>query len=226
MSKTTYLIISIFLIFMALAGIFIWSRNIAEAPTKSLENQEQKELAPVPENPPEPVPNKIYPISGFLERKIVNPFGRYFPPGGKHPDSEICPNSVNYVGYHTALDIETSASEVNANVPVLSIADGIIRQRSNISGYGGLVIIEYVLAGQYYTAYYGHLDLSTVKLVLGDKINAGERIGNLGAACTSDNGVTRKHLHLGLHKGKEIDIRGYVSSRDALSDWVDPINFL
>ena len=45
------------------------------------------------------------------------------------------------------------------------------------------------------------------------------------AAGSADTDLERKHLHLGIRRGADADIRGYVSDRAALSGWVDPCDF-
>lgn len=211
---------------MALAGLLIWQKNKAVAPS----SQKIEENNPVDQNPdvPEaPKPNVIYPMSSFKDREIVNPFGRYFAPGtSSHPDLDVCSNAVAYTGYHTALDIEALPDETSKSVPILSIASGIVRRATTASGYGGLVVIQYALNGQTYTAYYGHLNINSINLKENAKVNLGDKIGELGPACSSANGVTRKHLHFGLHKGTEIDIRGYVPSQNVLNNWADPASLL
>ncbi|HZZ99469.1 MAG TPA: hypothetical protein VFK07_02035, partial [Candidatus Paceibacterota bacterium] len=49
----------------------------------------------------------------------------------------------------------------------------------------------------------------------------GDFIGNLGKGYSSQTDGERKHLHLGIHKGSAVDITGYVSSDDLLSNWLD-----
>jgi murein DD-endopeptidase MepM/ murein hydrolase activator NlpD len=122
--------------------------------------------------------------------------------------------------------LETFPNELNIAVPVRSIAEGMVREVSPVSGYGGLIVIEYSLGGNTYTAYFGHINLATATVKAGDHVTAGEHIVDLGPQCSSTNGNVRKHLHFGLHKGSSIDVRGYVPDQSILSNWVDPKTLL
>jgi murein DD-endopeptidase MepM/ murein hydrolase activator NlpD len=170
-----------------------------------------------------PAPTLVYPIDRFSERITVNDFGTYYPSGGSsNPDTKVCPGATYYVGYHTAVDLETFPEEQNTAVPAYAIADGVVRQIGPVSGYGGLIVIESTIKNAIYTIYYGHVDLSTGSLKVGDKVIVGQKIVELGQACLTSNGNVRKHLHFGIHKGTAIDDRGYVSNQTALSNWIDP----
>jgi len=82
------------------------------------------------------------------------------------------------------------------------------------------------LEGEPITVVYGHLKLDSIKVALGDDIAIGEALGVLGKAYSPETSGERKHLHLGFHKGIEINILGYVSKKSALSGWLDPTIFL
>lgn len=171
----------------------------------------------------ESVPTLVYPLDNFAARIMANDFGVYYPPGGTtNPDKKVCPNATYYVGYHTADDLEIFPNELNLPVIAKSIADGTVRETSSVTGYGGLIVIEYNLGGSIYTAYYGHVNLSTTAVKVGDRVVAGENLAELGAQCSNTNGNVRKHLHFGLHKESGIDVRGYVPTKSDLSNWVDP----
>lgn len=170
-----------------------------------------------------PAPTLVYPLDNFAARITANDFGTYYPAGGTtNPDRAACPSSTYYVGYHTANDLEIFSNETSISVPIKSIADGTVREVKAVSGYGGLIVIEYSLGGNIYTAYFGHINLATATVKAGDHVTAGEHIVDLGPACSSINGDVRKHLHFGLHKGSSIDVRGYVPDQSTLSNWVDP----
>jgi murein DD-endopeptidase MepM/ murein hydrolase activator NlpD len=219
----------VILAFAALIGsFFIWKFYKNKKNTKDQHIAEVQSNVDLPVAPPATTTTKsapvlIYPISNFSSRATENLFGSYFAPGGSsNPDRKVCKNATYYSGYHTAIDLETTADETNSSVPVLAIASGIVRQAGSVSGYGGLIVIEYDLSGSKYTAYYGHVDISTVSLKKDQKVNIGDKLGELGAACSSSNGDVRKHLHFGLHKGTAIDVCGYVPNQNELSAWVDP----
>ena len=223
MNKYLYILIIAVLLSLGTTAFLIWKTEKVSAPS---ENNEKPE-APSSDAPTEPTPNLTSPISNLKSRKIIIPFGRYFAPGSNdHPDAAICPSAINYVGYHTAVDFEVNDDEQNTAVPIFSAADGIIKRVESASGYGGLIVIEHQIDGKTYTTYYGHLDLKTLKVKDEAPIKAGEKIGELGQACSLANGMTRKHLHFGLRSGSEVDIRGYVPDTKTLSSWIDPMSFL
>ena len=171
----------------------------------------------------QPAPTQVYPMDRFLERIIVNDFGAYYPNGGTtNPDIKVCPSASYYVGYHTANDLEVFPNEINAAVLAYAIADGVVRQIGPVSGYGGLIVIESTIKNVTYTIYYGHVNLSTSTLKVGDKVTVGQKIVELGNQCSPENGNVRKHLHFAIHKGTAIDERGYTPSETILNDWIDP----
>ena len=68
---------------------------------------------------------------------------------------------------------------------------------------------------------YGHLRLSSIKKSPGDYLSPGENLGSLGTGYSSETDHERKHLHLGISKGSNIDIRGYVQNENELINWID-----
>lgn len=159
-----------------------------------------------------------YPISNYLSRLTVRGFGQLVKPG----DEKALACGSPFSGYHTGDDLETTMSEANALVPVKAIADGVVREAAYVSGYGGLVVIQHNLNGLVVTAYYGHLNIASVKYKVGDTIKDGAVIGDLGEGCTQQTDYERKHLHFAIHLGTAIDVRGYVPTLVALSAWIDP----
>jgi murein DD-endopeptidase MepM/ murein hydrolase activator NlpD len=191
------------------------SSNNSPAPTSTNPAAENNTAAPAA------IATVTYPIDNFDNRVSSNPFGNYL--SGKssaNPDA-ICPTSTKYVGYHTGTDLETTSSELNVDVPVKSIADGTVRQIGPVTGYGGLIVIEYTINRKTYTAYFGHIDLRSSNLKAGDHVKLGEQIADLGSECSSSNGFTRKHLHFGMRPGTSIDVRGYVPDTTTLKNWVN-----
>ncbi len=51
----------------------------------------------------------------------------------------------------------------------------------------------------------------------------GQTVGVLGKGHSKETDGVRKHLHLGIHRGTEIDIRGYVKETDEIDKWIDPL---
>jgi len=138
----------------------------------------------------------------------------------------VCPNATYYPGYHTAVDLETTAAQANQSIPVFAIAAGTVGQVSAVSGYGGLIVVQYNLGGADYIAYYGHINLSTAKVKAGQSVTVGETLADLAPACSLANGNVRKHLHFGLYKGTGVDVRGYAPDKAALESWMNPVELL
>jgi hypothetical protein len=168
-----------------------------------------------------------YPMPDFALRNSVNFFGTYYPSGtprSQYPDS-VCPNNTLYTGYHAADDLEIMPTEQNIDVPVYAVSDGVVQFAGSASGYGGLVIISFTYQNQSYTALYGHVDTRTLKFAKGQKVSKGNVLANLAPACSSYSGNNRKHLHFAIHKGTSIVESGYVSTKSALDNWLDPRAF-
>ncbi|SJM66041.1 Peptidase, M23/M37 family [Gulosibacter sp. 10] len=94
-------------------------------------------------------------------------------------------------------------------MPVGSIADGVVVDLSaaDRGGLGVHVVIEHRIDGKITHSVYGHLHTGSITVSVGERVQAGERIGSLGNTGAS----TGPHLHL------EIIIQG---------THVDPLSFL
>jgi len=68
---------------------------------------------------------------------------------------------------------------------------------------------------------YGHIDLASASSNEGDTLARGERVAVLGEGGSEETDGVRKHLHLGVHAGPELDIRGYVQDAGEISGWLD-----
>lgn len=161
-----------------------------------------------------PVAGEVYlPVRSFYKNQTINPFGVY--------------RTGRFVGYHSGADIEIDPEDLDKDVPVYSIYGGEVVKAEEASGYGGVVAIHHSFEGNKdLTGIYGHLRLRDIKITAGQRIGSGYLIGYLGAAYTSETGVERKHLHFGLYKNREVDIRGYADSQRELDNWFDPDAFL
>lgn len=156
-----------------------------------------------------------WPIDRAPERITKKPFGLRVSPA----DSPVSPERFN--GYHTAVDFEVFSDEAVAAVSVKAICSGPIRVKRTATGYGGVLVQDCRLADQMVTVIYGHIKLSSVQKQVGDELQRGERFAVLGAGESAETSGERKHLHLGIHKGTGIDIRGYVPRAAQLGDWID-----
>ncbi len=178
------------------------------------------QVAPPPISPAVPVTTSkyFYPVSNYEQRITAKTFGQLV----TAQDAKKFPCGAPFTGYHTGDDLEIFPTELSTDVPVYSIADGKIISVSHISGYGGLIVISYTLGSQPVTAYYGHINLASSLVKPNEEVKAGAKLAILGNACSSQTDFERKHLHFALHRGTQIDYRGYVSSQVDLSGWLDP----
>jgi len=121
--------------------------------------------------------------------------------------------------------LEVSKDEEKRDVPVFAVSDGRITFAGEVSGYGGLILLD--VTDDSHTALYGHVKLSGLKVKAGDSVKAGQELAYLGDAFSDDTGGERKHLHFGIYNGKEVYYRGYEKSEAAVQrKWVDPKLYL
>lgn len=165
-------------------------------------------------------PDFVAPISDALSRITKKPFGIYVTP----QDSPVQPE--RFSGYHTGVDFETTDAEADADVPITAACDGAVRVKRRVSGYGGVVIQDCTLDGQAVTVLYGHLNIDSVSVAVGDTLQKKDFIGNLGQGYSQQTDGERKHLHLGIHAGTGINYKGYVATQAELSGWLDARHFL
>jgi murein DD-endopeptidase MepM/ murein hydrolase activator NlpD len=162
----------------------------------------------------------VSPMDRRAERVTKKMFGTYITP----KTSPVQPE--RFTGYHTGLDYETFPTEAKTEASVFAACTGKVRALQTVSGYGGVLVQQCVVAGQTVTALYGHIRLSSVKVKVGTELKAGTQFAVLGTGFSSETGGERKHLHFSLHKGTAINWRGYVSTKAALVDWLDPLLYL
>lgn len=158
------------------------------------------------------------PLDRAAERVTKKPFGIYI----TSQNSPVQPEK--FQGYHTGTDFEIFPEELNVDVSVKAICDGELALKKWASGYGGILVESCELNGELITVVYGHLKLASIAKKAGDALAKGEGIGILGKAYSAETDGERKHLHLGVHKGSGIDIRGYVQNQSELLGWLDPCN--
>lgn len=156
------------------------------------------------------------PIDRAKDRVTKKPFGIFIDP----KTSPVQPE--RFRGYHTGVDFETFPEEADQDVPIRAICEGNLVEKRSVSGYGGVVTQACMLDGEPVIVLYGHLRLSSVATVAGDRLVAGEKLGVLGTDSSVETDGERKHLHLSISRGSGTDVRGYVSSESALSAWIDP----
>lgn len=159
------------------------------------------------------------PLLKFEERIIKKPFGLKVSP----QNSPVQPE--NFTGYHTGIDYEIFFEEANTNVPAYALCGGKLKTKKFASGYGGVAVQDCLFEDEAVTVIYGHLLFSSIAQSEDFYFSPGDIIGELAHAGTEAGGE-RKHLHIGIHKGSALDIRGYVNDEAQLSGWLDPDRFL
>ncbi len=158
------------------------------------------------------------PLKNVVKRRIIKPFGIFIAP----ETSPVQPE--RFRGYHTGLDLEILENEKDEVVVVRALCDGLVIKKGFVAGYGGVVVQECAIDGEMVTVLYGHLkkEIFTKKIVLAK----GDIIGRLGRGITSETDFERKHLHLGIHRGVSLNLRGYVSVRGELRNWLNPCTLI
>ena len=148
---------------------------------------------------------------------------------GLHVTPDPAENPIDpperFTGYHVATDYEVSAAELDRPVTVYAICRGRIAYSGFAEGYGGVIVQRCALDGQPISVIYGHLSRNRL-LDEGETPDSGEPIGYLADARSTDSDGNRKHLHLGIHKGRSMDMRGYVQTEAEIDQFVDPATVL
>ncbi|MDO8566087.1 MAG: M23 family metallopeptidase [Candidatus Moranbacteria bacterium] len=160
-------------------------------------------------------PEFVAPLERAGERVTKKPFGIFIDP----KTSPIQPEKFR--GYHTGTDFETFPEEAKSDVPVRAICSGSLETKRSATGYGGVVVQKCEFKNELITVIYGHMRLTSVEAAIGKDIAAGDIIGVLGTGGSKETDGERKHLHLGIHKGNMVNIRGYIASKSELSEWLD-----
>lgn len=160
------------------------------------------------------------PVNNALARVTKKPFGIKVSPG----HSPISPEKFS--GYHTGVDFETLPAEQNIDTPIYAVCTGPLIYKKWVSGYGGVTIQSCQINKEDVTIIYGHLKLSSINIKLNQKITAGTQLGILGQGYSTETDGERKHLHLGIHQGKTLNLLGYVQNPKDLNNWLDATTYL
>ena len=162
--------------------------------------------------------NLVSPIQGFERRISKKPFGIFVTP----ENSPVQPE--HFRGYHTGVYVENDNPAGSDGIPIYAIAPGTVILSKIASGYGGVVAIQHIVGGDNILGIYGHLKPSSLPAA-GARIGNGEQIGALGDGFTSETGGERQHLHFGLYRGEDTNIKGYVRTKEELKAWYNPVEF-
>jgi hypothetical protein len=155
------------------------------------------------------------PVSNALSRITKKTFGLYVTP----KNSPVSPEK--FTGYHTGVDFEILPGEENTDVSVSAVCSGKILLKKWASGYGGVLVEACKIENQDVTVVYGHLKLDSISAKAGESLEPGQSFAVLGKGFSTETDGERKHLHLGLHKGTSINIKGYVQTKEELVNLLD-----
>jgi murein DD-endopeptidase MepM/ murein hydrolase activator NlpD len=160
------------------------------------------------------------PIDNALNRVTKKPFGIKVSPN----NSPVSPEKFS--GYHTGTDFETLPAEQDSDVKIYAVCTGPLLLKKYASGYGGVAVQQCNIEGSDVTVIYGHLKLDSISVETAQNLTSGELIGILGKGYSTETDGERKHLHLGVHKGKTISLLGYVQNKAQLDGWIDALTLL
>ena len=160
------------------------------------------------------------PMDNAMDRITKKYFARYIEKGNSPVEND------RFHGYHVGTDFEVTQDELDIETPVYAICDGQLLFKQFAKGYGGMIAQRCELNHDPVTVVYGHLDLETIKIQSGEFIQKGQTIAMLGDDHSKETDGVRKHLHLGVRKGTEFDIRGYVQDKNEIDNWIDPVKYM
>ena len=222
MSKTGKIIILIILIVLIgiLAWILVFGPKFQKRNTILIDQKPDAKNQPSQTLDTTKTPDLSQPLDRANERVTKKPFGIHITP-------EISPiQPEKFTGYHTGTDYEIFAGEENQAVEVKTICEGKLLAKRQVSGYGGVAIQACLINGQTVTVVYGHIKLESVTANINDDLSPDQTLAILGQGYSTETSGERKHLHLGIHKGSGIELKGYVQNESQLSEWLNPLTLL
>lgn len=220
MKKIYWLVIFVFIFFVISYSLFYKKALAPILPLSQMNNNQKIEVNQISTTTPAELTEAIEPISGALGRVSKKPFGIKISP----QDSPV--NPEKFSGYHTGVDFETTVAEQDAEVPVYALCSGQLLLKKYATGYGGVVVQSCQINEEDVTIVYGHLRLSSISAKINQEIKAGDQLGFLGRGFSAETDGERKHLHLGIHRGSDINILGYVRNQIDLEAWVNVMDLI
>ena len=209
------------IVIVILTALFFWffaNKSVAPAPLETGKN-----FSPSPSVGAITNGNKatwVAPISNASGRITKKPFGIFVSPA----DSPVSPEK--FTGYHTGVDFEIFPGEESSSITVYAICSGPLLEKISASGYGGVAVQKCELNNQPVTVVYGHVKLSSISIKSGQQLKAGDKLAVLGEGFSAETGGERKHLHIGIHKGAGVDLRGYVQNPGELTGWINFADYI
>lgn len=81
--------------------------------------------------------------------------------------------------------------------PIFALADGLVTYAGMVDGYSGQITIEHTIGGEKVATKYIHMWAHGIHVTTGDRVTAGQHIGDVGSSGHS----TGPHLHFEVHPG-------------------------
>lgn len=103
--------------------------------------------------------------------------------------------------FHEGADIQAQHRDARGEPtdPVNASASGTVayvNTRSSLSNYGNYVVLRHSMDGMEVYTLYAHLRATRDGLKIGEKVQAGDRIGTLGRTANTHEGITKDRAHL------------------------------
>ncbi|GAA1488244.1 M23 family metallopeptidase [Brachybacterium sacelli] len=99
--------------------------------------------------------------------------------------------------------------------PILAAADGTVTVADYSEGSGGIIVIEHTIDGQSVATAYMHMWQHGIYVSVGDRVSAGQHIGDVGSSGNS----TGPHLHFEVRPGgtnaDAVDAAAWLNDHDA-----------
>ncbi len=149
------------------------------------------------------------------DRVTKKPFGISINP----QTSPVQPEKFS--GFHTGTDYEALPNEDSSMMTVYAQCDGEVIYKNWVNGYGGVLIQSCTLNDEAVTVLYGHLSISSISISKGTTLKKGDVIGHLGKGFSEETDGERQHLHLSVHKGTAVELKGYVPRQNQLEQWLN-----
>ena len=103
--------------------------------------------------------------------------------------------------HHNGTDIWAPAEPCWIEAPYDGVVTEAKKSTAAGGGFGNFVMIAHKINGEQYTTLFAHMQDGSIKVKVGQKIEAGTPLGKMGSTGMS----TGKHLHWELHKGKKYE---------------------
>ena len=112
--------------------------------------------------------------------------------------------------FHAGIDLGAGAG-----TPILAAADGTVTHAGFSGGYGGLIVIEHEINGETVATAYGHMWENGIHAAVGDRVTAGQHIGDVGSAGRSSGPHLHFEVRLGGSAGEVTDPASWLNEHNA-----------